>query len=205
MVGLAEMVILKGRRKEFEYHSASNKGDASRMSRFTRSAALAVMMIGPPAVWAAKPPDGRRQAGLHLPDPEDGAGQRPDGPVGPVRLAGDHCLLHDRPHRLAQRGREGAVGIRPFFRAHDVSRDRRISPGKVQRRAQIAGSGFQRVHQRRLDLLPHDDPRHGPGHGGRDRGRPVPEPQVRRRHRFRRKPGRCWANTTRVRRRPFRS
>ena len=62
-----------------------------------------------------------------------------------------------------------------MFRGTDA-----LSPGKIQRRAQVAGGGFQRVHQRRLDLLPHDDPGLGPGDGRRDRGRPVPEPQVRR-------------------------
>ncbi len=36
-------------------------------------------------------------------------------PVRAVRLAGDHRVLHGRPHRLAKRGREGPIGLRPFL------------------------------------------------------------------------------------------
>ena len=143
----------------------------------------------------------RNEQDLPATDSPDDARERPDGPLGAVRLAGDHRLLHGRPHRLAERGREGAVGVRPLLRAHDVPRDRRLSPGEVQRRPQGAGGRFQRLHQRRLDLLPHDDPRHGPGEGRRDRGRPVPATSSTTSRPSRRRPGPCWASTTRARRR----
>ena len=123
---------------------------------------------------------GPSTADLPVPDPADDARQRPDRALGAVRLAGDHRLLHGGPHRLAERGREGALGVRPLLRAHDVPRHREVPAGEVQRRPQVAGGRLQRVHDRRLDVLPHDGPVLGPGHGRRDRGRPVPEPQVRR-------------------------
>ena len=60
---------------------------------------------------------------------------------------------------LAERGREGALRLRPLLRAHDVPRDRGLPAGEVQRRPQGAGGGLERLHDRRLDLLPHDRPR----------------------------------------------
>ncbi len=95
---------------------------------------------------------------------------------------------------------KGLSGFAHFFE-HMMFRGTDAYPaGKVQRRAQVAGGRFQRLHQRRLDLLPHDDPATALAtaveiEADRFQNLKYDEPS------FRRKPGPCWASTTRVRRR----
>ena len=55
-----------------------------------------------------------------------------------------------------------------------------LSAGEVQAIVKSLGRRFQRVHDRRLHELPHDVPEGRPRDDAEDRGRPVPEPQVRR-------------------------
>ena len=90
-------------------------------SRFVAMARVLSRHFRPRCQTTAEP---AKPAGLPVPDPQDDARQRPERDVGAVRLAGDHRLLHGGPHRVAERGGKGALGLRPLLRAHDVPRDR---------------------------------------------------------------------------------
>ena len=75
---------------------------------------------------------------------------------------------------------KGLSGFAHFFEHMMFRGTDAFSGGEIQRRPQVAGGGFQRLHEPRLHVLPHDHSRDGPGHGRPDRVRPVSEPQVRR-------------------------
>ena len=89
------------------------------------------------------------------------------------------AYLLGRPHRQPQRGRAGQVGLRALLRAPDVPRQREVHDRELQRRHQGDGRGLERVHLRRPDRVPHPRRQGGAAQDRRDRGRPLPAPQVR--------------------------
>ena len=88
------------------------------------------------------------------------------------------AVLLGRPHRQPQRGRARQVGLRPLLRAHDVPRHASVSDRGLQRRHQGDRRRLERLHVRRPDRVSHPRRQGGAAQDRRDRGRPLPAPQV---------------------------
>ena len=81
---------------------------------------------------------------------------------------------------LAQRGRARQVGLRPLLRAHDVPRHEGLPAREVPGDPDAGRRPPERLHDRRLHQLPHDLLQGGPRADAQGRGRPLPEPLLRR-------------------------
>ena len=57
---------------------------------------------------------------------------------------------------------KGMSGFAHFFEHMMFRGTDEVSSGKVQRRPQVAGRRLERIHERRLDMLPHDHARRRP-------------------------------------------
>ena len=122
----------------------------------------------------------RRRRHPPLPGHGEDPPERPEGHRRPDRLP-EHRLAPDpREDGLAERGRARQVRLRPFLRAHDVPRHEGLPAGEVPGDRHALGRPPERVHDGRLHELPHDVPEGRPRDDAEDRGRPLPEPRVRR-------------------------
>ena len=136
--------------------------------------------------------------GFPLPDGREDPAERTARLRGRVRFARSGGVLLHRPHRLAQRGRAGQVGLRALLRAHDVPRDAELPDGQVQRRHQGDGRRLQRLHLRRHDRVPHPGRRLRPAHHRRPSRPTASRTCTTRRRSSRKRPAPSSANTTRA-------
>ena len=154
--------------------------------RFLLMTALATAALALPIVAAAVDPAqtagaaARPERRVPVPRHGEDAGQRAADLRRQLRLARADRVLLGRPHRQPQRGRARQVRLRPLLRAPDVPRQREVFDRGLQRRHQVDRRRFERVHVRRPDRVPHPRRQGGAAQDRRDRGRPLPAPQVRR-------------------------
>ncbi len=150
------------------------------MTRLRQSLRALAVLLGPGLVMAAEKPG--RATGPIFPYPIHKTVLDNGLTVLSVPFDSPGIIAYYTIVRTGSRNEveKGLSGFAHFFE-HMMFRGTDAYPQeKYNDVAQGAGGGFQRVHQRRLDVLSHDDPGLGAGHGGRARVGPVPQPQVRR-------------------------